>query len=75
MNPRAQNTTASATSAELCQLWSPRVDALDRHLSVNRWVLTAVTVVLITYPITRIVVPALLHGMVPDVVRNVLNLM
>jgi hypothetical protein len=49
------------------------VDALDRHLSAKTWALAAVTVVLIAYPIARIVIPAVLNGMVPDVVRNVLN--
>jgi hypothetical protein len=31
-------------------------------------------VVLIAYPIARIAIPAILHGIVPDVVRTVLNL-
>jgi len=30
--------------------------------------------VLIAYPIARIVIPAVLNGIVPDVVRTVLNL-
>jgi len=30
---------------------------------------------LILYPIARIAIPAILHGIVPDVVRTVLNLM
>ena len=34
----------------------------------------AVTVVLIVYPIARIVIPAVLNGIVPEVVRTVLNL-
>jgi hypothetical protein len=50
------------------------VDALDRHLSANTWALAAVTVVLIAYPIARIVIPVVLNGTVPDVVRTVLNL-
>jgi len=54
------------------------VDALERHLSTNTWALAAVTVVVIAYPIARIVIPAILHdivsGVLPDVVRNVLRL-
>jgi hypothetical protein len=55
------------------------VDALDRHLSANRWALAAVTVVLIAYPIAQTVIPAILHfmvthGIVPDVVRTALKL-
>ena len=56
------------------QYWSAHVDALDRHLSAKTWALAAVTVVLIAYPIARIVIPAVFNGIVPDVVRNVLNL-
>lgn len=40
----------------------------------NTWALAAITVVLIAYPIARIVVPAVVHAVVPDVVRTVLNL-
>jgi hypothetical protein len=50
------------------------VDALERHLSAHTWALAAVTVVLIVYPIARIVIPAVLNGIVPEVVRTVLNL-
>jgi hypothetical protein len=62
-----------ACGAQFCRFWSAHVDALERHLSAKTWALAAVTVVLIAYPIARIVIPAVLHGMVPDVVRNVLN--
>ena len=62
-----------ASAAQICQFWSDHVDALERHLSVNTWALAAVTAVLITYAIAWIVIPAVLHGIVPDVVRNVLN--
>jgi hypothetical protein len=50
------------------------VDALERHLSSSMWALAAVTVVLIAYPIARIVIPAIVHAVVPDVVRTVLSL-
>ena len=62
------------TLAQLRRFWSAHVDALERHLSANTWALEAVTVVLIAYPIARILIPAVLHGIVPDVVRTVLNL-
>jgi hypothetical protein len=74
MSDREQYTSGPASAVQLCPLWSAHVDALDRHLSANTWALGAVTVALIAYPIARIVIPAALHGIVPDVVRTVLNL-
>ena len=68
-----QYVSGPASAAQLCD-WSAHVDALERHLSAKTWVLSALTVVLIAYPIARIVIPAVLHYAVPDVVRNVLNL-
>ena len=62
-----------ASGAQLCRFWSVHVDALERHLSTGTWVMTAVTVVVITYPVARIVIPAVLHDIVPDVVRTVLS--
>jgi hypothetical protein len=78
MNYREHYTPGPASTVELCQLWSGHLDALERHLSANTWALAAVAVVLIVYPIARIATPAILHGIVthgivPDVVRNVLN--
>jgi len=75
MTNHAQDISGPFNTEQFSRMWSGRVDALERHLSVNTWVLAAVTVVLIAYPIARIVIPAVLHGIVPDVVRNVLNLM
>jgi hypothetical protein len=74
MSNREQYSMGPASAAQVCRFWSAQVDALDRHLSANTWALAAVTVALIAYPIARIVIPALLHGIVPDVVRTVLNL-
>jgi hypothetical protein len=54
-------------------MWDAHVDALERHLSINRWAMAAVSVVLIAYPIARILIPAALHAIVPDVVRSVIN--
>ena len=79
MNYREQYTPSPASAAQLCQFWSEHVDTLERHLSANTWALAAAAVVMIAYPIARIVIPAIFHdlvshGIVPDVVRNVLNL-
>jgi len=72
-----QYTLSPADAAQLSRVWSGHVDALERHLSVNTWALWAVTVVLMAYPITRILIPAVLHNIVnfvPDVVRTMLHL-
>ncbi len=74
MTHREQYAAYPTSAVQFCQLWSAHVDALERHLSANTWALAAVTVVLIAYPIGRIMIPAVLHGIVPDVVRTVLNL-
>ena len=73
MTSRAQYVPSPATAEEFSGIWSNHMDALDRHLSIHRWAMAAVTVVLIAYPIARMALPALLHGIVPDVVRNVLH--
>jgi len=80
MNYHEQYKPGPASAVQLCQFWSARVDALEHHLSANTWALAAVTVVVIAYPIARVVIPAILHdlvphGIVPDVVRTVLNLL
>ena len=74
MSDLQQYTPGSASTAQLCRLWSARVDGLERPLSANTWALAAVAAVLIVYPIARIVIPAILHGIVPDVVRTALKL-
>jgi hypothetical protein len=73
MTDRTQYTPGLASPAQVCRFWSAHVDALERHLSANTWALAAVTVVLVAYPIARIVIPAVLHSIVPDLVRTVLN--
>ena len=73
MSNREQYAMSPVSAAQSLQLWSAHVDALERHLSANTWALAAVTVVLIAYPIARIVIPAIINGIVPDVVRTVLN--
>jgi hypothetical protein len=74
MTTRAQYTVDPATAAQFCRTWSAHVDALDRHLATDTWALAAVSVVLVAYPLARIVIPAIFHGIVPDVVRTVLHL-
>ncbi|HSY91581.1 MAG TPA: hypothetical protein VK812_09425 [Candidatus Binatus sp.] len=79
MNYREQYAPGQVNAVELCRLWSGPVDALERHLSANTWALSAVAVALIAYPIARIVIPAIVHGIVthaivPDAVRTVLSL-
>ncbi len=74
MNYGELYTPGLASAVQLCSFWSAHVDALERHLSANTWALAAVAVVLIAYPIARIVIPAMLQGIVPNVVRTVLNL-
>ena len=74
MTTQQQYASGQASVAEFCRIWSSHVDSLERHLSANTWALAAVAVVLIAYPIARIVIPAALHGIVPDAVRIVLNL-
>jgi hypothetical protein len=74
MTDREQYAPSPASRAQFCRLWSAHVDALERHLSARTWALAAVTVVLIVYPIARIVIPAVLNRIVPEVVRTILNL-
>jgi len=74
MTYREQYTTYPASALQSYRFWSAHVDALERHLSAGTWAMAAVTVVLIAYPIARTVIPPILHGIVPDVVQAVLNL-
>jgi hypothetical protein len=72
---RTQLALSPDNPAQYCRLWSARVDALEDHLSAKTRELAAITLVVIAYPIARLVMPLVLHHVVPDVVRNVLNLM
>jgi hypothetical protein len=74
MNNLQQYAPGPASTVQFFRLWSAHVDALERHLSAKTSALAAVTAVLIAYPIARIVIPAILHSIVPDAVRSVLNL-
>jgi hypothetical protein len=74
MNYHEHNSPGPVSAMQFCELWSAHVDDLERHLSANKWALAALPVVLIAYPIARMVIPAILHGLVPDIVRTVLKL-
>lgn len=74
MTNSGQYRLGEANAEQLCRFWSARVDALERHLSVHTWALMAISALVIVYPVARIVIPAVLRNIVPDVVRMVLSL-
>jgi hypothetical protein len=74
MTYREQYTPGPASALQSYRLWSAHVDSLERHLSAKTWAVAAVAVVVIMYPIARIVIPAVIQGFVPDAVRTVLKL-
>jgi hypothetical protein len=43
------------------------------NLPTKMWLLLVVPAMAIAYPIARVVVPAVVHAVVPEVVRNVLT--
>jgi hypothetical protein len=43
------------------------------NLPTKTWLLLVMPAVVLAYPVVRIVVPAVLHAVVPDVVRSVLS--
>jgi len=43
------------------------------NLPTKTWLLLVVPAVVLAYPIARLVVPAVLHAVVPQVVRSVLS--
>ena len=47
--------------------------AYFNNLPTKTWLLLVVPLVVLAYPILRIVVPAVLHAVVPEVVRSVLS--
>lgn len=44
------------------------------NLPTKTWALVVLSAVVIAYPVVRIVVPAVLHAVVPEVVRTVVSL-
>jgi hypothetical protein len=49
--------------------------AYFNNLSNRAWFLLVVPAVVVAYPIVTIVIPAVLHAVVPQVVQNVLRLL
>jgi hypothetical protein len=47
--------------------------AYFNNLPTKTWLLLVMSLVVVAYPIARIVVPAVLHAVVPEVVRSVLS--
>jgi hypothetical protein len=47
--------------------------AYFQNLPTKTWLLLVIPAVVIAYPVLRIVVPAVIHAVVPDVVRSVLS--
>ena len=43
------------------------------NLSTRAWMVLVISAVVIAYPMGRIVVPAVIHAIVPDVVRTLLS--
>lgn len=44
------------------------------NLPTRTWMLMVLPAVMLAYPVGRIVVPAVLHAVVPEVVRTVLSM-
>jgi hypothetical protein len=49
--------------------------AYFNNLSNRAWFLLVVPAVVIAYPVVRIVIPAVWHAIVPQVVQNMLSLL
>jgi len=47
--------------------------AYFHNLPTKRWLLLVMPAVVLAYPVGRIVVPALVHAVVPEVVRTLLQ--
>ena len=47
--------------------------AYINNLPTKIWVLLVVPAVLVAYPVVRVVVPVVLHAVVPDAIRTVLS--
>ena len=49
------------------------MNARFNHLSTRTWLLLVVPAVVLAYPIARLVIPAVIHAVVPEVVRNLFS--
>jgi hypothetical protein len=57
-------------------VFNTREDVMKAYftkLSTRTWLLFVVPAVVIAYPVVRIAVPAVVHALVPEVVRTVLS--
>ena len=45
------------------------------NLPMRTWLLIAVPAVVLAYPLVKIIVPAVVHAVVPEIVRTVLTMM
>jgi len=45
------------------------------NLPMKTWLLLVVPTLAIAYPIARLVIPAVIHAVLPEVVRNVLTVL
>ncbi|HVN17934.1 MAG TPA: hypothetical protein VMU05_04150 [Dongiaceae bacterium] len=43
------------------------------NLPIKTWLLIVIPTLAMAYPIVRVVIPAVIHAVVPEVVRSVLN--
>jgi hypothetical protein len=48
--------------------------AYFNNLSIKTWLLLVIPAVILGYPVARVLVPALFHAIVPQVVQTVLSL-
>ena len=49
------------------------MEAYLDNLPTKTWILLVVPAVALAYPIARVVIPAVVHAVVPEVVRSVLS--
>lgn len=49
--------------------------AYFNNLPMKTWLLLVIPMVALAYPVARVVVPAVVHAVVPQVVRSVLSLL
>jgi hypothetical protein len=71
------NTNWGAGTFSTVHAYQLREDVMKSYftnLPTRTWVLLVVPAVVIAYPVVRIVVPAVLHAVVPEVVRSVLSM-
>ena len=43
------------------------------NLSTKKWLLLVIPTLIIAYPVARIVIPAVIHAVVPEVVRSLIS--